>query len=78
MQFSDYLSNATKHALGYPTERRVNSNADSKFSTVHFRIHSDVHAILKKDAYESNRSIPVHIEAIITEHYCNKHGIEKD
>lgn len=55
-----------------PASRRNKGSSPTPFSTVHMRIHSDVHALLKQEAISNNQSIPATLEMILYERYANR------
>lgn len=56
-----------------PTTRRQSmSSVQSKFRTIHLRIHEDIHAFLKEDAAFNGLSIPAALELILAAHYKDK------
>ena len=59
-----YVSPSTKKDLGAKPK-------PTKFGTVHFRIHEDILARLKKEAYSRDISMPSMIELILVERYEN-------
>lgn len=65
-------SNMSKEQFISPASRRNRSDTPTPFSTVHMRLHSDIHALLKQEAISNNRSIPATLEMILYERYANR------
>lgn len=61
--FDQYLS---------PASRRPARKQPAKFSTVHLRIHSDVHAFLKEEAADLGLSIPATLERMLATRYKDR------
>jgi predicted HicB family RNase H-like nuclease len=57
-----FISPATKKSLGVKPK-------PTKFGTVHFRIHEEIHARLKNEAEHRDISIPAMMELILVERY---------